>query len=69
MKIKEAIKYLKYADQNIDVCILSRDSYNTLLKKAEMLHSIRKLVAPVVPQLRHEIDKLYREIEILKKEY
>lgn len=68
MKIKEAMKYLEYADPNIEIYILSPDRYFKLLKRSEMLQTIIKLIAPVVPQLRREIEKLSNELEVFKKD-
>ena len=42
MKIKELKKYLEYADDNVDVVVLSTERYENLLRKATAYDKVKK---------------------------
>lgn len=45
MKGVEIALYLAYADQNVDLVVLTRETYERLMCKAKLLDSIRKVLS------------------------
>lgn len=44
MKASEINKYLPYADENVDLMVISREQYDTLVRKARKLKLIEKII-------------------------
>ena len=61
MKIKELKKYLEYADDNIDVMLLSTERYEHLLRKARAYDKVTSIVIDKGKVFQNMIDRIIEQ--------